>query len=211
MCATEVHVPRSGYRADVAAIGRGSGGRAALFECKQARTDLLKDAPAEIATRRELAALLDRRRKLEELLAVHRPDLRRSDALWPEYASWDFAGLEHRSYQAVLAAIETRQRRVLRGMKFSKMFRYRSADFLYLVVEEGIVAEAEIPAGWGLLERTRAAEGAEEALRLVRAPVRLETTEAQRRALLEAVAVAATRAVNRVVGIGAPPNPDFSQ
>ena len=204
ICATEVHVPRSGYRADVAAIGRGPGRRAALFECKQARADLLKDAPGEAATRRELEALLERRGKLEELIAVHRPDLRRSDALWPEYASWDFTGLEHRSYQAVLAEIETRQRRVLRGMKFSKLFRYRSADFLYLVVEAGIIAAAEIPAGWGLLERERPTEGAEEALRLVRAPVRLETTEDQRSALLESIAVAATRAVNRAAGIGAP-------
>jgi len=29
------------------------------------------------------------------------------------------------------------------------MFRYRCADFLYLVVEDGIFAEAEVPAGGG--------------------------------------------------------------
>src|SRR5436305_614028 len=34
----EVRVPRSGYGADVAACGRGTSGRTAVFECKQARS-----------------------------------------------------------------------------------------------------------------------------------------------------------------------------
>src|SRR4051812_17764513 len=153
LCGLEVQVPKSGYRADVAAMGRGATARSAVFECKQSRSDLLKDAHAETTTRTHLAELTQRRRTLEELLAVHRPDLRRGEALWPEYDSWDFSPLEHRAYRDVLTEIETMQRRVIRGTKFSKMFRYRCADFLYLVVEDGIFAEAEIPAGWGLLIR----------------------------------------------------------
>src|SRR4051812_39750979 len=92
--ATEVRVPKSGYRADVAAAARGvasSAMRTAVFECKQARGDLLKDAHAESATRARLAELTQRRRTLEELLAMHRPDLRRGEALWPEYDTWDFS------------------------------------------------------------------------------------------------------------------------
>ncbi|MBI4625497.1 MAG: hypothetical protein HY736_20030, partial [Verrucomicrobia bacterium] len=53
IAATEVRVPKSGYRADVAACSRGAGRRTAIFECKQARADLLKDAHAEAATRRK--------------------------------------------------------------------------------------------------------------------------------------------------------------
>ena len=51
VCAGEVRVPKSGYRADVAACSRGASRRTAVFECKQARADLLKDAHAELATR----------------------------------------------------------------------------------------------------------------------------------------------------------------
>jgi len=51
ICGLEVRVPKSGYRADVAASGRGATARTAVFECKQARADLLKDAHAEAATR----------------------------------------------------------------------------------------------------------------------------------------------------------------
>lgn len=203
----EVQVPKSGYRADVAASGRGRAARTAVFECKQSRADLLKDAHGEADTRARLVELAERRRTLEQLLAVHRPDLRRGEALWPEYDSWDFSSLEHRAYRGVLTEIDTVQRRVLRGTKFSKMFRYRCADYLYLVVEDGIFAEAEIPAGWGLLVR-RAAEGGDE-LRLARPPADLDAAAPQRTALLEAIAVANTRAVNRALGVILP-RPDWT-
>jgi hypothetical protein len=220
LCASEVRVPRSGFRADVAAcasrLGGGTiaagpagsrdsswAGRTAIFECKQSRSDLLKDAHAEAATRVRLEELTQRRRKLEELLAIHRPDLRRGEALWPEYDTWDFTGLEHRTYRRLLAELAAVQRRVVRGTKFSKMFRYRCADFLYLVVEEGIFAEAEIPGGWGLLVR----EGGPEAgsLRLARPPANLAAENGQRARLLEAIALAATRVVNRAVGLSVVP------
>lgn len=206
IAAPEVRVPRSGYRADAAAYGparRGAPVRTAIFECKQARADLLKDAHAEAATRARLAELTARRAALERLLAEHRPDLRRGEALWPEFDAWDFSSLEHRGYREVLGELETLQRRVLRGVKFSRMFRYRCADFLYLVAEENIFAEAEIPAGWGLLVRR------DDALHLARAPAQLDAAGARRAALLEAIAAAGTRAVNRAAGI-AVARPDWT-
>lgn len=202
MAATEVRVPKSGYRADVSGYApqrRDRAVRTAIFECKQSRADLLKDAHAEVAIRAQLAELTERRRVLEEMLAVHRPDLRRGEALWAEYDSWDFSGLEHRAYRSVLDELETVQRRVLRGTKFSKMFRYRCADFLYLVVEENIFAEAEIPAGWGLLVRRTTDAG--EVLELARPPAQLDTAMEQRLALLEMIAAAATREVHRAAGV----------
>lgn len=195
LCAPEVRVPRSGFRADVAGCGRGMRARTVVFECKQARSDLLKDVHAEGATRTQLSELVARRQALEELLAVHRPDLRRGETLWPEYDSWDFSQLEHQTYRRVLDDIETLQRRIVRGTKFSRMFRYRCADFLYLVVEEGIFAEAEIPAGWGLLVRRS------DQLAVARIPVDLAATPAQRTALLESIAAAGTSQVNRASGI----------
>lgn len=195
LSAGEVRVPKSGYRADVAACSRGPERRTAVFECKQARADLLKDAHVEEATRRRLIELSARRRSLEEMFTTHCPDLRRGDGLWPEFDTWDFARLEHHTYRAVLAELETVQRRVIRGTKFSRMFRWRCADLLYLVVEEGIFADAEVPAGWGLLVRV----GTE--LRLRRSPVALDSAESQKFALLESIALAATRAVMKAAGL----------
>jgi len=187
IAAPEVRVPRSGRRADVAAATRGPGRRTAVFECKQARADLLKDAHDEAATRRRTAELAGRRRLLEGLLAEHRPDLRKGEALFPEFDAWDFSGLEHRTYRRVRAELVAAQGQLRDGTKFSRLFRYRCADFLYLVVEDGIFAPDEIPAGWGLLVRRG------EGLVLERPPVALAAEPEQRLALLEAIALAATR------------------
>jgi hypothetical protein len=195
LCATEVRVPRSGYRADVAACRRGGERRTAVFECKQARADLLKDAHAEGATRQKIAELIERRRSIEELLTVHRPDLRRGEAFWPEFDTWDFSQAEHATYHRVLKELATNQRRIMRGTKFARMLRYRCADFLYLVVEDDIFAEAEIPAGWGLLIK----RGTE--LVTSRTPAPLASEEPQRIALLEQIALAGTRAINRAAGL----------
>lgn len=190
IAAAEVRLPRSGYRVDVAAYRPGRKGTAAatvVFECKQARADLLKDARAEAGTRRQLAELLARRDKLEELLATHRPDLRRGESLFPEFDAFDFAAADHATYARVLAEIAAAQRRLSGGVKFDRIFRYQAADLLYLVAEDGIFARDEIPAGWGLLVRRG------DALAVERRPVRLHPGVAARVDLLERIALAAMR------------------
>jgi hypothetical protein len=112
--------------------------------------------------------------------------------LFPEYDVWDFSGLEHRAYRELLADLATLQSRLKGGTKFSRMFRYRYADVLYLVVEDDLHAPAETPAGWGVLVR----RGDE--LRLVRPPIKQESPPESRRALLEAIALAGTRACTRL-------------
>jgi hypothetical protein len=205
ICAPEVRLPQSGYRADAAACSRGPARRTAIFECKQARADLLKDARNEAEARRRVAELAERREKLETLIGGHRPDLRRGETLFPEFDAWDFSGLEHATHRRVLAELATWQQRVLHGTKFAKLFRWRAADCLYLVSEDGIFAEAEVPAGWGLLVRQGAA------LTLARRPVWTEPAAEKNAALLENIALAATRAVNRAAGItlAAPPHFQF--
>lgn len=182
--AREVRVPRSGFRADVVALDAAGTGTVAVFECKQARADLLKDAHDETHARMAVAALRERQAVLEALLAVHRPECRRGDALWPEYDTCDFSTIEHRTYARVRRELQTLQRRVREGTKFSRMTRYRCADFLWLVVEPDILAAAEVPARWGLLVR----QGDE--LVRQRPAERLEPLAAQRDALRRNVEIA---------------------
>lgn len=178
--APEVRVPRSGFRADVAAVR--PDGATAVFECKQSRADLRKDAHDEAAVRAKLAAAGARRRSLEEMLAVHRPELRRGEALWPEFDEWDFSALEHRGYRGVLRELETLQRRVRDGTKFSRMARYRCADELYLVLEDDLAGRDDWPGGWGVLVRLGGR------LELRRPPQPLAADPAQRTGLRAAMA-----------------------
>lgn len=179
---TEVRVPRSGFRADAGAAGDAEGSPVVLFECKQTRSDWLRDIHREQEARAQHDALIERRARLEALLAVHRPDLRRGEALWPEYDTWDFEPLRHRAYRRVLAAQATAGRRVQTGTKFSRMHRYRCADQLYLVVEDDIWARAELPEGWGVLVR------AGDTLTLAREAPPLAPTLGQREALRDVLA-----------------------
>lgn len=197
VAAAEVRVPRSGYRADVAAWRQGRGdtpSRTIICECKQSRADLLGDARPDEATRARLRGLLGRRDHLEELLGGHRPDLRRGESLFAEFDSFDFSGLRHDTYAAVTEEIATCQRRLLDGLKFERLRRYQPADLLYLVTEPCLAAAEEIPAGWGLLER----EGSGLVLR--RPPLRLQPADAARHDLLVRIARAATREVFRSTG-----------
>jgi hypothetical protein len=177
LAACEVRVPRSGFRADVVALDASGEGRVAVFECKQSRADLLKDAHDEINARAAAGEMRERQAALEAMLALHRPECRCGDALWPEFDTCDFSGVEHRTYARVRRELLTLQRRVREGTKFSRMTRYRCADFLWLVVEPDIFAEAEVPARWGLLVRVG------EALVPHRPAVRLEATLEQRAGL----------------------------
>jgi hypothetical protein len=184
--ATEVRLPRSGYRADVAAASPGQLGAdavTAVFECKASRADFRRDAADErrmLVQVRELAARLD---ELNALIGAHRPDLRKGDELFPEFECIDLRGTRHATHQAVTRELRAAQAALHEGTKFAKLARWRAATFLYMVVEtEALVAPHEIPAGWGLLVR----EGAE--LRLVRPPERNEITLEQRIALLERIA-----------------------
>lgn len=192
LAAAEVRIPRSGWRADVAAAG-GKDGPCALFECKQSREDLRRDAHDEAAARARWEELTRRARALDELLATHCPALRRGEALWPEFDTWDFSGLRHRGRRALAVAREAAERRVRDGTKFSRLRRYHAADELYLVVEPDCFAPADLPAGWGLLVRSGGSGSGAASLRLERAPEPLAAAPGQRAALRAAIERAAGR------------------
>src|SRR5206468_2221486 len=192
--ATEVRLPRSAFRADVAAYSprseRGKSGVTAVFECKRARSDFLKDSYRQDTTRERLRALYARRQKLEELLKLHLPSLRRGETLFAELDAIRLDGFEHKTYRRVLREMETLQRRLAVKTKFDRLARYRCANVNYLVVEPGILASEETPIGWGLLVRQ------DQALVLQREPI---WQEADALSLLENIAAAASRRAYREI------------
>lgn len=187
ICAEEVRVPRSNFRADVAACrkpahGSDQPGETALFECKQARSDLLKDSRREQETRKRLAELRKRQLQLESLLSRHLPSLRHGDSLFPEYDTLDLEGFRHETMHRVRREAETLSRGLYGGTKFDRMIRYRSADFCYLVLSAEIGDQFAAPQGWGLLVSLGGA------LELRQRPTRLEAGAALRLALLVSIA-----------------------
>ena len=216
--AMEVGLPHCGYRADVAAYNPAREtrlielegreirqsqaviGTTAVFECKQARADLLKDSCNAAKTRKLLKELNERRMVLERLLKVHLPSTANGDSLFQEFQSYNLEAAGHKGYHALLRRISILQKGLFAKNKFEKMMRYRCASVFYLVTTCEILTDYEVPLQWGLL--VEECEG----LTLKRKPVRQEASEDARLSVLQRIAVAGTKPVERGGGQFAGPD-----
>jgi hypothetical protein len=192
-CAMEVSLPRCRYRADVAAYRPEPKtiGSTAIFECKQALCDLRRDNCQSAAARQCLETICERRQVLESRLCAHYPNLRNGDSLFPEFDSQNFTALGHRGYSRVLRELRALQNRLYDCTKFDKLIRYRCANLFFLVLPEGLFRDSEIPVGWGALVES------DGVLTLMCKPVWQEAAVENRVRLLQRIAMAGTRAVNR--------------
>src|SRR2546421_1309444 len=196
-CALEVTLPRCRYRADLAAY-RPSGklsGATAIFECKQALVDLRRDNGCTSTTIRRLERVHQRREVLERNLRVHYPALRIHDSLFTEFDSHNFEAIDHRGYKQVLRQTRALQNRLFDATKFETLIRYRCANLFFLVLPQKLFRESEIPIGWGALIESNGA------LQLARKPTWHDVPDQNQLRLLERIARAGTRALNRKLEI----------
>jgi hypothetical protein len=203
--ATEVRCPIARYRVDVAGYldrpprDRPDGCRerakpsTVLIECKQSRSDFLRD-------HREADRLLERREALERLrehieearIKTHEPHLRQpGTSLFPELDAWDFGASRLQGYRRLLQTLQSVEQQLHGETKFFVIARYRLADRLYLAAPRGMIRPRDLPRGWGLLEGSGRRSDAE--LRVaVEAPPQATSTRHRVR-LLRNIAVAASR------------------
>ena len=180
--ATEVRVPASRYRADVAAyldrlpirprrraaaptppggsgpIVRESRPKTVIIECKQSRADFLRDTADTKRLLLQRERLEAQRVELEEnRIKPHEPELRRAGTyLFGELEEWDFTASRLVTYRRVLAELRAVDAQLYGQTKFWLMARYRVADLLFLLAPAGMVRRRELPVGGGLLECPRA-------------------------------------------------------
>lgn len=173
--AVEVRCPLSRWRVDVAGWfegdegrsgpqgplfeaeegERGTGrGRTILVECKQSRSDFLRDDADQASLVRTREHLERRRAEIEEQrIKPREPHLRRGgSALFPELETWDFAASRIDSYRRVVRELRRVEKRLHGETKFGLMSRYRLADHLYLFTPSGLLRRSELPRGFGLIE-----------------------------------------------------------
>ncbi len=180
--------------------------RTIIIECKQSRSDFLRD-------RRDMERLLSIRARLEarrvfieERLRHEEPQLRRAgETLFPECDAWDFERSRRPSYQETLRRLERIDEQIHGETKFCRLARWRLADRMFLIAPRGMIRPGEVPPGWGLLEcprrmierpdsiPERLGELAEDAVRVRIEPPERWTPEKRRVRLLRNIAVAATR------------------
>ena len=196
-CAMEVTLPRCRYRADLAAYrARGKQSKAsAIFECKQALVDLRRDNGCTAATIRRLENVHQRRETLERNLRVHYPGLRIHDSLFAEFDSHNFGAIDHHAYKQVLRQTRALQNRLFDCTKFETLIRYQCANLFFVVLPEELFREPEIPIGWGALVESKGR------VVLARKPIWHETGSDSQLRILECIARAGTRALNRNLNV----------
>lgn len=179
--------------------------RTAFIECKQDRSDFLRDGDEKDALLRRRSTLEHRMREIQEgYIKEQEPHLRDSGAfLFREMESWNFEASRSGAYRRILKDLRLIDERLHGHTKFWLASRYRLADRLYLLAPAGMIAAREMPAGWGLLEvpgarlRRRAFDAAEVSQDIVItrvAPEQQARAELRSR-LLRNIAAASTRTV----------------
>lgn len=197
IAAAEVSLPNYRFRLDAAAYRpvRGAIGITAVFECKASKPDFLRDARSIQVTADRLKILHARRSRIEEELLLHYPSIRCGDSLFQEYQSLDFERPGNERYQRILQDIQRLATGLHANTKFDRLVKWGAANLFWVVADPDMIAEHEMPAGWGLLLR----EGS--GLRVAAKPTLHEVPEPERLALFHRIALAASRAVNREHGI----------
>ncbi len=167
--ATEVRCPISRYRVDVAgyldrlpaehgsepvASSMQSGPRTLLIECKQDRSDFLRDTSDHDQLLQHRDQLARMRRSIEQnRIERDEPELRKtSTSLFDEMSEWDYSQSTSRSYRKVIRAMRRVDMKLHGQTKFCMAARYHLADFMYLLIPKGLIRPRELPPGWGLLE-----------------------------------------------------------
>ena len=122
--APEVSFPHRRFRVDVAACAptRKAPSRkevssissvlraAAVFECKQSRSDLIRDNKRRALLSERLKELEDRRAHLESLLQLHLPHLANGESLFAEFDSYRLREHSHAGYKKLLLEIRIAKR-----------------------------------------------------------------------------------------------------
>ncbi len=125
-----------------------------IVECKQARADFLRD-------NEQRDPLLEYRRGLQRIresieehrIKEHEPQLRQSGtALFADLEEWDFASSRLPSYRRVVSQLRMVDKKLHGQTKFHLIAQYKLADRLYLAAPRGMIKQAEVPPGWGLLQ-----------------------------------------------------------
>ena len=147
------------------------------------------------SARRRIEAICERRQFLEARLRTHYPNLHNGDSLFPEFDCENFSTIGHRGYARLVRELRALQNRLYDCTKFEKLIRYRCANLFFIVVPEQLFRESEVPVGWGTLIESN------HTLALVRRPIWQEATADNRIRLLQRIAIAGTRGLNRQLEI----------
>jgi hypothetical protein len=122
-----------------------------VVECRVGREDCWPDCSNSAELSPRLKELHQRMISLCTSIRADEPNLRHGDALFEEYAEWNYGDTSNMDYHKLRRQIRKLEQALYKGTRFEGIKKSRIADFAYLCVPEGAIEPHELAEGWGLL------------------------------------------------------------
>ena len=122
-----------------------------IVEIRQGRGDCWPDCAGSAELLPLLRELKERKTALEAVIRKEEPELRDTDILFEEYATWRYSESSNKEYHACLRRLERTEKSLYSGSRFDKIRSAYVANELYLAAPEGTITPEELADGWGLL------------------------------------------------------------
>ena len=118
--------------------------------CANRRECLLEYADAREMSD-EIARLREERTKLEEQIRKEEPELKDQNVLFEELATWDYEKSTNPTYRKIQKSIAWYEEILYNGTKLQHFQEMGFANFLTIVVPEGLIQPEGFREEWGLL------------------------------------------------------------
>jgi hypothetical protein len=125
--------------------------RTLIVEIRHGRGDFWPDCAESGSLLPILRDLKDRKASLEARIRVEEPELKDTDILFDEYATWNYASSKNRGYHKCLRRLEETEKALYSGSRFERIRSAHVANHLYLAAPAGTISPNELADGWGLL------------------------------------------------------------
>ena len=169
----------------------------AVVLCCQTREDCWPECSDAEAIIHEITDLKAELAKQEAEIRAAEPELRTTDMLFDEFASWNYSKSQSKAYHQNRHRLANLETALFKGTRLARIDASQCANLRYLAVPEGTLAPNELVEDWGLFSVNLETETAT----LVSSPKQLEIPPEMQFHLIQSMLFAGARQVNDILGI----------
>ena len=169
----------------------------AVVLCCQTREDCWPECTDAETILREITDLKAELERQEAEIRVKEPELRTSDMLFDEFASWDYSKSTCKAYHQNRHRLANLETALFKGTRLARIDASQCGNLHYLAVPEGTIAPHELIEKWGLFTVNLETETATLAIQ----PTTQDTTMSMQNHLVQSMLISSTRQVNDMLGL----------
>lgn len=126
--------------------------KTAAIICSTQRQDCWPECSDAEQILGEIAVFKKEVRRLESVIRETEPELRDSDVLFDEYASWNYSRSQNPEYIKTVRRLTQLEISLYKGSRLARIGAGQSANNIILAVPPGIIKPHEVLSSWGILE-----------------------------------------------------------